>query len=149
MQSIERVSILSVLLFELQLFDGDIAQGLSLDAIPKTYARLLTDGTLFHYDADGWSRDVDAGFYVADYFTAWALEAQLRDYLCKHFGSEAVEGEDWWQNPKAGDFLKSLWTDGNIPQQQLADRLGYGGPAEVGPLLKWMERNLKEGVGNF
>lgn len=51
--------------FELELFNGS-----GLDGKDKIYSELLTRGTGFAYDAEGWSRDVDAGFYVADYFTA-------------------------------------------------------------------------------
>jgi hypothetical protein len=57
---------------------------------------------------------VDAGFYVADYLTAWMLEAQLREYLCQQFGNPSIQGEDWYQSPKVGEFLKHLWKDGNL-----------------------------------
>lgn len=123
--------------FELRLFDGTGITG--KDAI---YADLLTRGTGFLYDKEGWSRDVDAGFYVADYFTAWSLEAQLREYLCSHFGLSDPHGEDWYQNPQAGAFLKALWHDGNLTQQELSHRLGVGDPTSVSALLKFMHRNL-------
>jgi hypothetical protein len=128
--------------FELALFDGINAPGASLTDKGDIYARLLTQGCGFKYDAEGWTRDVDAGFYVADYFTAWSLEAQLREYLCTHFGSRDTEGEDWYANPEAGTFLKSLWVDGNISQQELSKRLDYNDPTDVGPLLRLMQRNL-------
>lgn len=123
--------------FELALFDG---QG--LEGKPEAYASLLTHGTGFAYDEDGWSRDVDAGFYVADYFTAWALEAQLRQYLQNHYGSSETQGENWYENPKAGAFLKSLWAQGNLTQAQLSAALGYNDPTDVGPLLTLMQQNL-------
>lgn len=123
--------------FELKLFDGTGIEG--KDAI---YADLLTRGTGFLYDKEGWSRDVDAGFYVADYFTAWALEAQLRDYLSRHFGTSENDGEDWYLNPKAGAFLKSVWHDGNLTQKDLSGRLGFNDPTNVDPLLRFMKQNL-------
>ncbi len=138
----------SKMLFELELYTGDASKGIELVGKDTRYAQLLTDGTGFVYDAGGWTRDVDAGFYVADYFTAWSLEAQLRAYLCDHFGNTAnaaVAGEDWYLNPKAGAFLKALWKDGNLPQAELSQRLGYNNPAEVGPLLRFMQRNLPAG----
>lgn len=132
--------------FELALYHGVNGPGYSLADKGERYAQLLTRGCVFRYDPDGWTRDVDAGFYVADYFTAWSLEAQLREYLCTHFGRTEVDGveggEDWYQNPHAGAFLKNLWADGNISQQELSSRLGYHDPTDVGPLLRLMSRNL-------
>jgi hypothetical protein len=128
--------------FELQLFNQVNEPGYSLENKGKIYADLLSQGCGFRYDAEGWTRDVDAGFYVADYFTAWSLEAQLREYLCTHFGSKATDGEDWYTNPKAGEFLKALWADGNISQQELSARLEYHDPTDVGPLLRLLTRNL-------
>lgn len=128
--------------FELALFDGVNEPGYQLQGKDDTYARLLSRGCGFKYDGEGWTRDVDAGFYVADYFTAWSLEAQLREYLCQHFGTPATSGEDWYANPEAGAFLKSLWADGNISQQDLSARLGYNDPTDVGPLLRLMRHNL-------
>lgn len=129
--------------FELALFDGVNEPGYSVDDKGSIYGELLTRGCGFYYDAEGWTRDVDAGFYVADYFTAWSLEAQLREYLCRYFGTPESNGEDWYRNSKAGEFLKTLWADGNISQQDLSGRLGYNDPTDVGPLLRFMEHNLK------
>jgi hypothetical protein len=129
--------------FELSLYDSSSLKNTGLEGKPERYAELLTRGTGFTYDAEGWCRDVDAGFYVADYFTAWTLEAQLRTYLATHYGSPDVEkGEDWYLNPKAGEFLKSLWKDGNLSQCDLARRIGYSSPNEVEPLNTWMAFNL-------
>lgn len=129
--------------FELALFNKVNEPDYTLDEKGGIYAQLLTRGCGFRYDAEGWTRDVDAGFYVADYFTAWSLEAQLREYLCRNFGDSNIQGEDWYRNPKAGAFLKSLWADGNIAQHDLSTRLGYNDPTDVGPLLRFMEANLK------
>ncbi len=127
--------------FEVQLFEDVNTDRFRLDDKGAIYSRLLSEGTGFQYDAT-WTRDVDAGFYVADYFTAWSLEAQLREYLCQHFGKD--DPEDWYQNPEAGAFLKSLWKDGNLTQQDLSARLGYNNPNDVGPLVRLMQRNLSE-----
>ena len=127
----------SKLQFELHLYSTD-----AMDTVAPRYETLLTQGTGFFYDGPSWTRDVDAGFYVADYFTAWTLEAQLREVLQTRFGSAAWDGEDWVTNPKAGEFLQSLWVDGNIAQHDLSTRLGYGNPADVGPLLRLMKQNL-------
>ncbi len=128
--------------FELKLFEGVNQPGYSLTDKTTVYANLLSKGCGFKYDGEGWTRDVDAVFYVADYFTAWSLEAQMREYLCQHFGSPETNGEDWYANPKAGEFMKRLWADGNISQQELSARLSYNDPTEVGPLLRLMDHNL-------
>lgn len=131
--------------FELKLYDHVNETGYQTNDKGPIYADLLTRGCGFKYDGEGWTRDVDAGFYVADYFTAWSLEAQLRETLCQRFGSTDTRGEDWYQNPKAGEFLKDLWADGNIPQQTLSKRLSYHDPTDVGPLLRFMKQNLNGG----
>ncbi len=133
----------SKLLFELKLFKGDASEALNLKNIPNTYKKLLTAGTLFSYDAEGWSRDVDAGFYVADYFTAWTLEAQLREYLANHFGTKKHHGEDWFSNPKAGAFLRKLWAKGNIDPDELSKALGFKHPNDTKPLKQWLTYNLE------
>lgn len=51
--------------------------------------------------------DVDALFYSASYLRAWFLEAQLNAKLSKDFGV------NWFENPKAGEFLQSLWANGD------------------------------------
>ncbi len=128
--------------FEPLLYAGDASQGISLEGKDKIYADLLTQGNGFLYDAEGWSRDVDAGFYVADYFTAWTLEAQLREYLCTHFGNPEVNGEDWYLNPEAGEFFKTLWKKGNLNQHDLVRELGSKDPNDIAPLLRLMNYNL-------
>jgi hypothetical protein len=128
--------------FELRLFENVNAPDYTLTDKGALYAALLTRGCGFKYDAEAWTRDVDAGFYVADYFTAWSLEAQLRETLCRRFGNPDVQGEDWYQNPQAGEFLKALWADGSIPQGELSQRLGYNDPTDVGPLLRFLNQNL-------
>ena len=128
--------------FEIKLYDGINEDGFSFDDKGGIYAELLTKGCGYHYEEEGWSRDVDSGFYVADYFTAWSLEAQLREYLCKNYGDPATRGEDWYSNPDAGAFLKDLWKDGNINQNELSQRLGYNNPNNIEPLIRFMEQNL-------
>lgn len=51
--------------------------------------------------------DVDALFYSASYLRAWFLEAQLNAKLTKDFGV------NWFENPKAGEYLQTLWAIGD------------------------------------
>jgi len=131
------------MIFELGLFENVNDPAYTIDGQGDRYAELLTRGCGFRYNAGGWTSDVDARFYVADYFTAWSLEAQLRQTLCTKFGSSSVEeGEDWYLNPAAGAFLMMLWKQGNISQLSLAKQLGYDTPTDLTPLLHFMNRNL-------
>ena len=127
--------------FEVFLYEGINEKASTPEEVSTRYAELLTLGCGFVYDQEGWTRDVDAGFYVADYFTAWSLEAQLREYLCRNFDTKP-DTEDWYKNPEAGEFLKALWKDGNLNQKELSARLGYNNPNDIGPLVRFMERNL-------
>ncbi|MEB3287591.1 MAG: M3 family metallopeptidase [Vampirovibrionales bacterium] len=128
--------------FELALYDNVNGPSYRLDDKGEVYAGLLTKGCGFVYDAEGWTRDVDAGFYVADYFTAWTLESQLRQYLMKNFGNAENHLEDWYLNPKAGEFLKGLWREGNLNQQDFAKRLGSQDPNDLKALIELMDYNL-------
>jgi ABC-type transporter Mla MlaB component len=129
--------------FELALYHGVNQPEYTLTNKGEIYARYMTQGCGFVYHPQEWTRDVDAGFYVADYFTAWTLEAQMREYLSKHYGDSGVlHGANWYQNPDAGNFLKQLWQEGNISQQLLSEKLGYHNPVDVKPLLRLMHQCL-------
>jgi hypothetical protein len=53
--------------------------------------------------------DMDAHFYSASYLRAWFLEAQLNRWL------SGTYGVNWYENPRAGAFLTSLWAQGDRP----------------------------------
>lgn len=53
--------------------------------------------------------DMDAHFYSASYLRAWFLEAQLNHWLTKTYGV------NWYENPRAGTLLVTLWTQGDRP----------------------------------
>jgi hypothetical protein len=123
--------------FELQLFDGRGLHDAALEDKAAFYGQMLSEATGFAYDTGGWVRDVDAGFYVADYFTAWTLEAQLRQVLMDRFG-----GDPWVLNPEAGVFLRGLWAKGNLNPGELSAALGFESPNDVGPLIGHLQRLL-------
>jgi len=94
-----------------------------------TYAERLADAVGFRYRPDNYLADLDDGFYSADYLRAWIRSAQLRAYL-----RDAV-GEDWWERPETGTFLRELFREGTRPSsEEIARRLGYE-PFDTGPLL--------------
>ena len=67
-----------------------------------------------------WLADVDGGFYAACYLRAWALETHWRAALEERFGSR------WFASPEAGEWLRSLWRQGQRldAAELLAETLG-------------------------
>jgi hypothetical protein len=103
-------------------FDGDGGD-------PALYEQLLTEATGIRYRSDNYLADMDAGFYSADYLRAWIRAAQLRRHLVQEIG------DDWWRNPKTGEFLRELFHEGTKPSsEEIAGRLGFD-PLDCGPLL--------------
>jgi len=95
----------------------------------EDYAQKLTAATGVRYPPDGHLADMDAGFYSADYLRAWIRHAQLRAHLI------AEVGDDWWRDPKTGEILRALFTEGTKPSsEEIAARLGYQ-PLDTAPLI--------------
>lgn len=119
----------SKLLYELKLHMGDLTRlddlfnpvkGKRYKDMAECYSDILGKAVKVKIHPVSWASDVDGGYYCADYLMAWILEAQLKAHLQKDYG------KDWIHNPKAGEFLKSLWKDANKPTPlELANRLGY------------------------
>jgi hypothetical protein len=94
------------------------------------YAEKLRGATGFRYRPDAYLADMDDGFYSADYLRAWIRTAQLRSYL------RGTVGEDWWQRPETGEFLRSLFREGTRPSSEdVAERIGFE-PLDTEPLLE-------------
>jgi hypothetical protein len=102
--------------YELELHGGEA----ELSQMPARYAQLLEEATRIPWTPESWLDDVDAGFYVAAYVRAWALEARWRAHLRERFG------ERWWAEPGVGEWLVGLWRQGQrLPADELlAERLG-------------------------
>jgi hypothetical protein len=102
-------------LYELELYAGDP------DA-PEHYAVLQSRAAGWEAapsDRKRYLSDVDANLYSASYLRAWFLEAQLAAHLSKEYGT------NWFENPAAGDFLRSLWGYGDrLDGDELARRIG-------------------------
>jgi hypothetical protein len=65
---------------------------------------------------------LDEGFYEMAYFQAYIAEAQLVAKLEEKFG------ERWYEDPAAGEYLRSLYAKGNaIGAEGLCRELGYDG----------------------
>jgi oligoendopeptidase F len=89
----------------------------------ELYRTLLSKAygfSLDEKDAERYLSDVDDYYYVADYLRAWFLRAQMEKALVERYG------ERWFANPKAGEFLRSLWKYGQeLNGEELAKKLGY------------------------
>ena len=93
------------------------------------YAERLRAATGIRYRADNYVADLDEGFYSADYLRAWIRTAQLRAYL------RAEVGEDWWERPQTGEFLRALFLQGTRPSSEdVAAQIGFD-PLDTAPLL--------------
>jgi hypothetical protein len=94
-----------------------------------TYAERLRVATGVRYRADNYVADLDEGFYSADYLRAWIRTAQLRAYLREEIG------EDWWERPQTGEFLRPLFFQGTRPSsEEVAAQIGFD-PLDTAPLL--------------
>jgi hypothetical protein len=105
-------------LYELHLHSGKPSP-------EKVYAEVLSSATGYlplPSDEKRYLTDLDALYYSAGYLRAWFLEAQLSTKLSERFG------ENWFENPDAGAYLKSLWASGDkVNGDELAASLGYDG----------------------
>ncbi|MFQ5704094.1 MAG: hypothetical protein ACE5HT_08740 [Gemmatimonadales bacterium] len=88
------------LIYELSLHRSDFT------GMGAEYAERLSDATRFRYSEDECLADVDPGFYAARYLRAWQLEAALAHLLTEEYD------EDWFRNPKAGEFVHALMSRG-------------------------------------
>ena len=102
-------------LYEWEVFSKD-----KLASAPTIYAKRLEETTGFVYQKEKYLFDMDPYFYSADYLRAWIGAAQIKNYLEKKFAKE------WFFSPKAGAFLRELWTDGvKLELEDVVKKLGY------------------------
>ena len=79
---------------------GDLADG-------RPYADLMAHHTGFYHQPESHLFDLVPEFYCADYLLGWLGEAVLDENLVNRFG------ENGYLVPGAGEWLKSLWRQGN------------------------------------
>ncbi len=111
------------LAYELELHGNPDAP---LEQHAERYANLLSTALRVAWPRQSYLADVDPGFYCACYLRAWALETHLRSYLRERHGPA------WFESPKAGEELVTLWHEGQrrTPEELLSeltgDRLDFG-----------------------
>ena len=107
-----------------------------LEGMGEAYRQTLERSLGFRHPGSHYLIDHDDGFYCSQYLRAWIFEAQLRQALEERFG------EEWFGDPRAGEFLLSLWADGQkYDVTELAQMLGHPG-LDMGPLLMGIRRRL-------
>ena len=79
---------------------GDLSDG-------RPYADTMARITGFYHQPESHLFDLVPEFYCADYLLGWMGEAVLGDYLVNRYGENGCLG------PDAGEWLKSLWRQGN------------------------------------
>jgi hypothetical protein len=102
-----------------------------------------------------WGRYIEFMTRSDDYVAGIILEAQLEEYMRKHFNSKKDNDDkpevnnvghgDWYKSRKAGAFLKELWKKGNLTPEELSRELGYK-PYDTGPLMRYFDRILGSSV---
>ncbi len=101
--------------------DGGTAEG---------YSERLTAATGIRYRGDAFLSDMDSGFYCADYLRAWIRASQLRSHL------EREVGDAWWRDPRTGELLRGLFTEGTRPtSEEIAGRIAFD-PFDTDPLVE-------------
>lgn len=91
-----------------------------LEEMSGVYAGALSSALGVPWPVETWLTDVDPGLYAANYLRAWALEVRLRHTLVERHGPA------WFEEPAAGELLRSLWREGQrLDAETLAsERLG-------------------------
>lgn len=93
----------------------------SLPAHAEGYAARLSAAVGVSWPRATFLADLDRGFYCANYLRAWALETHVRGALRARFGRA------WFEEPAAGELLRSLWREGQRRDaSELAAQLGDG-----------------------
>lgn len=112
------------------LYELELHRSRDLRGMPARYDAVLSAATGIQYGPVDYLSDVDPAFYVAEYLRAWALEVMMRERLVERFGRA------WFRDPRAGEFLRSLWATGQRDNgDEMARRLGYDG-IDFDPLIR-------------
>ncbi len=101
------------------LYENRLHKG--ADNPAQLYADLLQKHLNLDLSPAYYLLDVDDGFYNAQYFRAWLLEAQVVAQLRQSIGDE------WVTNSSTGAFLRPLWAKGQPTAETISLLLGTDG----------------------
>jgi len=91
-----------------------------LEGADEQYVAHLGDALGVAIGSENYLADVDDAFYCAQYLRAWIFEVQLRRFLENQYGAE------WFTRREAGDYLISLWRQGQeFSPEELVTDMGY------------------------
>ncbi|MFN0063456.1 MAG: chromosome segregation protein SMC [Myxococcaceae bacterium] len=79
----------------------------------------------------------DLTYASADALAAWLLAGQLQGVLRARFG------DAWWTQPRAGEFLKTLWAQGNAQSAEEIPATWGDKGLRVEPMLERLQRAWK------
>ncbi len=127
-------------IFQLSLIDP--VNTASLDEKLKHFEERLknvewgTDLEKWNLKFDGWNQSLG-------YVMAYTLSAKLEENIKARFGTPEHDGDDWYLNPKAGEYLKEMWGKGSPPVEEFAKELGLSHALDSTALVKLFEERLK------
>jgi hypothetical protein len=102
--------------YELSLHDGENG----VEGKDALYEEQMRRALRVRYPRELFLYDVDRSFFVARYLRAWLFEALLSKHLVHYFD------EDWFRNPRTGEFLKRHWALGQrLSVEETAREIGY------------------------
>ena len=101
------------------LYENSFHKG--VDDPANLYATLLQNHLGLDISPAYYLLDVDDGFYNAQYFRAWILEAQMVQQLRQKLG------DDWSVSAGTGAFLRPLWAKGQPTAETVSLLLGVDG----------------------
>jgi hypothetical protein len=106
-------------------YELELHAGAAPEDVSGRYVEWMREATKVEFPETDFLADVDAGFYVTSYLRAWALEAQLADFLRHEFGHA------WFASRNAGSLLRELWNEGQgLDADRLLDEV-TGGTLEL------------------
>ncbi|MGH7559079.1 MAG: hypothetical protein ACREMD_15130 [Gemmatimonadota bacterium] len=105
-------------------------------ALAADYAERLSRATGVRVSAELYLDDVDPRFYCIRYLRAWMMSGALHGELRERYD------EDWFLNPRTGEFLLELWSTGQSePVETLVEGLGVE-RLSFAPLLQMVHELL-------
>lgn len=105
-------------------------------SLAAEYAERLSRATGVRVSEALFLDDVDPRFYCIRYLRAWMMCGALHGQLRERYD------EDWFLNPRTGEFLLDLWSRGQSePVEALVERIG-GESVSFAPLLRMVHEVL-------
>ncbi len=105
-------------------------------SLATDYAERLSRATGVRVSEALYLDDVDPHFYCIRYLRAWMMSGALHEKLRERYD------EDWFRNPRTGEFLLELWSTGQSePVETLVERLGVES-LSFAPLIRMVHELL-------